>query len=129
MAIVAFDSALFCARYPEFAALSPKTLDAYFSEATLYLDNSDASPVADVTARAVLFNMLVAHIAALASAQLVGRISQATEGSVSVTADMGPPAGTSAWFMQTKYGASFWQATASYRTFRYYPGSSRRACA
>jgi hypothetical protein len=27
--------------------------------------------------------------------------------------------------MQTKYGAAFWQATASYRTFRYFPGRSR----
>ena len=26
------------------------------------------------------------------------------------------------WFVQTKYGAAYWAATARYRTARYYPG-------
>lgn len=129
MAVVAFDSALFCAGYPEFAALSPKTLEAYFMRATIYEPNGDNAPESDVTVRAMLLNMLVAHIAALANAQLVGRVSQATEGSVSVTAEMAAPSKDSDWFKQTKYGAEYWQAIAPRRTFRYFPGSSRRSCA
>ena len=131
MAVVAFDLAGFRARYPEFTAVADPLLGAYFSEATIYLNNTDTSVVTDINVRSLLLNMLTAHIAALnsgvsgqAPSALVGRISQASEGSVSVSADMGPPSGTSAWFNQTRYGASFWQAAAPYRAFRYLPGAS-----
>jgi hypothetical protein len=135
MAVVAFDLAGFRVRYPSFATASDPLLNAYFAEACLYLDNTDASRVANVTARALYLNMLVAHLAALnfgengqAPSGLVGRINSASEGSVSVSAEMGPPSGSSAWFMQTRYGAAYWQATAAFRTFQYLPGSSRPAC-
>jgi hypothetical protein len=87
--------------------------------------------VQDVNQRALLLNMLTAHLAALyagvngqSPSPLVGRINTATEGSVSVGAAMDGVPGTAAWFLQTKYGASFWQATARYRTMRYVPGRS-----
>jgi hypothetical protein len=131
MAVVVFDQLGFAARYPEFSSIPVVTIAAYFTEATIYLSNTDTSVVSDVTVRAVLLNMLTAHIAALnsgingqAPSGLVGRISQASEGTVSVSADMGPPSGSSAWFNQTKYGAAFWQASAPYRAFRYVPGAS-----
>lgn len=132
MAVVTFDPAGFTARYPEFASIAVPTLQAYFDEAgTVYLNNTDASPIADTTLRSVLLNMLVAHLAALNSGvngqapqDGVGRVSQATEGSVSVTLDMGETTNAQAWFNQTRYGAAFWRATSSYRTWRYYtPGS------
>ncbi len=135
MSVVAFDSAAFLARYPEFSSVSVPTLQAYFNEATIYLNNTDTSPVTDGSVgglRSMLLNMLTAHIAALnsgvngvAPSQLVGRIDQASEGSVSVHADMGAIPGTAAWYMQTKYGAAYWQATATYRTMRYFPGTSK----
>lgn len=82
----------------------------------------------DPLRRAVLLNMLTAHVVKLASAMatggLVGRINSATEGSVTVSAEMGPASGTSAWYMQTQYGATYWQATAQYRTFQVVPGRS-----
>ncbi|MDE3023802.1 MAG: DUF4054 domain-containing protein, partial [Pseudomonadota bacterium] len=62
-----------------------------------------------------------------AASPLVGRINSATEGSVSVTADMGAVTNTQAWYMQTKYGAAYWQASAPYRNFQYRTGSSRSA--
>ena len=65
MAIVVFDVAAFRERYPEFDAVSEPLLNAYFTEATIYLNNTDSSLVADVAVRAVFLNMLVAHIAAL----------------------------------------------------------------
>jgi hypothetical protein len=132
MAVVTFDSVAFIARYPEFISIGNPTLNAYFTEATIYLNNSDASLVTDVTMRAILLNMIVAHIAALnsgvngqAPSGLVGRIDQASEGSVSVHADMGVVTNSQAWWMQTRYGASYWQASASYRTFRYSTGKSQ----
>lgn len=136
MAVVAFDIAGFRARYPEFVTVQDATLTAYFGEAGLYLNNTDTSLVTDTAIRSTLLNMLTAHIAALnsgvngeAPSPLVGRVSQASEGSVSVTADMGPVTGSQAWFMQTKYGAAYWQASAGYRTFRYVSGRSGAACA
>lgn len=126
MAVVVFDETAFKARYPEFSALTGAALSAYFTEATIYLNNTEASPVTDEAQRAILLNMLVAHIAFLdssssANSGLVGRIASATEGSVSVTTDVGPMTGSQAWFMQSRYGAAYWQATASYRTMRYIP--------
>lgn len=125
--IVTFDPAAFKVRYPEFASVDDALLQAYFDEAAMaYLDNTEASRVQQVEQRTVLFNMLVAHAAALAALSLVGRIATATEGSVTVAAAMDGVPGTAAWFMQTKYGAAYWQATAAFRTMLYVPGCSPR---
>ena len=129
--VVVFDYAGWSARYPELAAWVGQPLaQAYFdNDVAVLFDNSAASPVQDLTKRAALLNMIVAHVAALnaplggqASSPLVGRINSATEGSVSVQAEMAPPSNTSAYWMQTKYGAAFWQATASMRTFQHVAG-------
>ncbi|MFT8852533.1 DUF4054 domain-containing protein [Acetobacter orientalis] len=53
---------------------------------------------------------------------LVGRITTARMGSLSVQADAGPVAGSQAWWLQTPYGAVFWAATTSLRTALYVPG-------
>ncbi|MGG6193053.1 DUF4054 domain-containing protein [Pantoea allii] len=131
MAVVIFDIAKFRARYPEFASVSDELLQAYFTEATVYLNNTDSSPVTDVDQRAVFLNMLVAHLAAInsgvggqAASGLVGRVTSASEGSVSVSVEAGPSSAASWWYMQTPYGAQFWQATLPYRTIRYLPGGS-----
>lgn len=123
MAVAAFSYAQWVARYPEFqGVVSAATASAYFTEACLHLDNTDGSVVANAARRLLMLNMLTAHIAALNTQELVGRITDATEGSVSVSASMGDSVpGTSAWFLQTKYGAAFWQATAYLRTMLYVP--------
>lgn len=125
MAVVAFDVNEFKTRYTEFLAVSDAFLSACFDEAGLYLSNRDNSPVQDVTRRAMLLNMLTAHIAFLGGAlsadgqaKPVGRLSQASEGSVSASFE-GMPPGSAQWFQQTQYGASFWQATSALRGFRY----------
>ena len=119
MVAVVFDLAAWRARYPEFAAVWDATATSYFGEAGLYIDNTANSPITDDTVggqRSVLLNMLTAHIAALnspingqVSSSLVGRISGATEGSISVQTDYQVP-GSAAWFAQSKYGAAVWQA-------------------
>lgn len=131
MGVVVFDLTVFRTRYAEFSTVPDPVLNAYFSEATMYLNNTDNSRVSDVGQRGVLLNMLTAHIAALnsgvngnAPSELVGRISSASQGSVSVSADMGPTTNSEAWYQQTKYGAAYWQATAPYRTAIYVPGAS-----
>lgn len=131
MAIVVFDIAAFRERYPEFASVSDSLLNAYFVEATVYLNNTDCSPVKNVAVRAVYLNMLVAHLAALNSgvngekpSGLVGRVASASEGSVSVSLGDVPSNSASWWYLQTPYGAAYWQATAPYRQAIYVPGGS-----
>jgi hypothetical protein len=130
MTIAVFDYGLWAARYPELApSINPALAGEYFLDAGLILNNTDSSPVSNATTRLRLLNMLVSHIAALnaplngqASSAGVGRMSSATEGSVSIQLDYGTPSNNSAWFLQTKYGAMFWQATALLRAMRYVPG-------
>lgn len=131
LGVVVFDPAAFILRYPEFAATPPALLQMYFAEATLYLNNGCCSRVQDAAVREVLLNMLVAHIAWLngqgegnpgANPSMVGRISSATEGSVSVQSQYASNTSQSmAFFTQTKYGAAYWQATARWRTMVYIP--------
>ena len=122
MTVAVFDYTTWAARYPELAATVDAALAGiYFDEACLYLNNTDASSVVNAAKRLVLLNMLTAHIAAMnmpGSSALVGRISNASEGSVSVAADYQAP-GTAAWYAQTKYGAAYWQATVAYRMAKY----------
>lgn len=130
MAVVALDYGVWLARYPEFATLSPVLVLGYWSEAGLYCDNSDSSPITDAGLRAMLLGMATAHIAAISGgvngetpSPLVGRITNAGEGSVSVGVDMGSTGSAmQAFWQQTKYGTSFWNATARYRRGRYLPG-------
>jgi hypothetical protein len=129
MAVVTFSAAAFKARYAEFSEVSDPALEGFFADAGLYLSNSDASPVQDVTRRTSLLWMLTAHLAYLGGAlsadgmpRPVGRVSQASEGSVSASFDdVAATPGSGAWFRQTQYGAAFWQATSSLRGFRYVP--------
>ena len=125
MTAVAFDPVAFKARYPEFAAVANPTLGAYFTEAGLYLSNANNSPVRNLTRRAILLNMLTAHVAFIGGKlsadgmpRPVGRTSNASEGSVSAGFEYLTP-GTHAWFTQSQYGAAFWQATTNLRGFRY----------
>jgi hypothetical protein len=130
--VVVFNPTTFKTRYPEFAAVSDSLLSAYFTEAGLYLSNKDNSPVKDVGRRELYLNMLTAHVATLGGAlsadglpRPVGRISSASEGSVSVSFDATLTPGSADWFKQTQYGAAFWQATLSLRGFRYIANPTR----
>lgn len=131
--VAIFDATVFLARYPEFSAVSTSTLQTYFCEAGLYLNNTPSSVVCDVCKRQILFNMLTAHIAFLGGAltadgqpRPVGRVSQAAEGSVNAAFDYTEPTpGSGPWFNQSQYGAAFWQATTQYRSAIYSPQPTR----
>jgi len=123
--VVVFDFATFAARYPEFASLDPALALLYFGEATIILNNTGSSQVSDLAQRASLLNMLTAHIARLASMAatggvVFGRITSASEGSVSVTAEA--IQGIPAWYAQTAYELAYYNATQAYRSARWVPG-------
>lgn len=132
---VTFDYATWVARYPEFTQVNAVQAQAYFDEAGLYFTNDICNPAFSTGTMPTLLNMLTAHIAFLnaprnalgnpsaagqPASPLVGRISQATEGSVNVSIELDSSGSPSeAWYTQTKYGFAFWQATAQYRTMHY----------
>lgn len=130
---VTWNYAQWIARYPEFADDVDETLaGALLAEAQVHHRNDGRGPVDDPGAQLVLLNMMMAHIAQLyriengqAVSELVGRINSATQGSVTVAADVDVGDGPSQWLAQTKYGFSYWAATAPYRAFRYFPGPRR----
>lgn len=131
--VVTFDETKFLLRYPQFTAFSeanPGALQLRFDEVTaFYINNTPTSIVRDTTERALLINYAIAHVLQLegvntaagqgSTAGQVGRVSSATEGSVSASLDMGSVPNTAAWWLQTQYGAAYWNATAKYRTVRY----------
>lgn len=127
--IVIFDPDEFKEIYPEFKDVPNARLAEFFTEATLLVDNTINSPIADLAVRKTLLYLMVAHLAYLLFGKdgtpgPVGRISHATEGSVSVSLDMPGTNANSAWYMQTPYGAKYWAVTAPWRTAHYVPGGS-----
>jgi hypothetical protein len=136
---VVFSLPTWTAMFPAFANISPAQGQVFFSMATRLCANDIRNPAItcdDGTLDSLLY-LLTSHIAALLSPKdtsgnynsagtlpaspLVGRINTASEGSVSVGADMGDATAGSpsqAWYMQTQYGATFWAMTAGVRTAR-----------
>ena len=110
MAKVVFDPAHFKEIYPQFAGISDTQLEWFFKKSEQILDNSENSCI-DEDTRLIWFYLLVAHYAELQTQiqsgnSAVGRISSATEGSVSVSLDYPTSAvGREKWFNQTPYGA------------------------
>lgn len=135
--IVVFDYPSWIGMYPEFAAVTQPRATGFFRQACLFCDNTPCSPIPAQEPRATYLDMMTAHIASLngglnpcgvvaagSGPGMVGRITSASEGSVSISSEY-PSSGdgpSAAWFNQTPYGAAFWAATAQYRTWQYFVG-------
>lgn len=127
MTIAVFNWAAWSALYPKLVTAGvtePYATALFNGPAGLLVDNTECSPVTDVAKRTTFLYMAVAHLAALegpGSTGVVGRLASASEGSVSVSFDYGTVSQSQAFWVQTPYGALFWQVTAPYRTMRYIP--------
>lgn len=100
-------------------------LTANFNAATYYCRN-DGGGVCDVPTLTLFLNLITAHLTAINNGvngqqanQLVGRVSNAREGSVSVTTEMKFPDDAAFW-AQTKYGTQFYQMSLNYRLGGHY---------
>lgn len=132
MAIVVLDIPKFRAMFPEFSNVTDAQLPYLFDQATDYLNNSECSLVEDVVKRERLLYLLMAHLAYMrygdangnGGTGLVGRLSSATEGSVSVSSEAGQVEFRYMWYTQSPYGMDYWQATKVYRMANYYPGTA-----
>lgn len=133
--VVNFVFAEWIAQCPEFAGNSQAQGQAAFTDATYLLNNSCRSKIRDANQRQYFLYLLTAHCCFLrfgsndgagnvvAAPGIVGRVSDAHEGSVSVRAEYSAskiPQGQ-AYYIQTRWGALYWQQTARYRTGRYIP--------
>lgn len=121
--VVVFNPVEFRLLYPSIVATDGQ-LAMYFAMAETFLDNTECSIVKDLDARKRLLYLLVAHIGLLNTmAQggnpVVGRISNATEGTVSVGLDYGTMGNNERWYLQTPWGAMYWQLTKKYRSMVY----------
>lgn len=123
------------AAFPVFESVNATQASMYFSFATLYFANCGWP--ASLKQAPQLLNLLTAHLAWLWSPRdvngnpsssgmtpppaIVGRISSATEGSVTVQTEYDTNAGSPSaqWYNQTPYGAAYWAATAQFRSARY----------
>jgi hypothetical protein len=132
--LVQFSLAELLGLYPVFTPQSA-VLSQNFTLATTLLNNTCGSRVQDANLRQTLLYLLTCHITALnngvgstPATGLVGRISDGSEGSVSATAEYetGPAGPNQAYFVQTQWGATFWTATAAFRTMRYFPSRQGR---
>lgn len=130
---VTFDYPAWIQLFPQFGTLTQDQIVGFVLPlATQYVRNDGGGPVSTTASQINLLNLMVAHLCQLfygANGQapngLVGTIINAAEGSVSVGVNPGPINASNAWFMQTPFGAAFWQASAPYRTMRYIPGPRR----
>lgn len=138
---VTFDNAAWIAGFPEFTAVGAPLGGTYFARAGYLCANDACNPLYQTPGMlADALYLLTSHIAWLnaprdasgnpaatgaPASPIVGRINTASEGSVSVGADMGDANAGSpsqAWYMQTRYGAEYWAITAGMRTAQYVPG-------
>lgn len=135
--VVTFNTAwfnTFTAMFPVFGCLTQPQVEGYFNISGLYVANSPRNPAICILPQ--LLYLVTAHIAWLmlpkdangnpatngsaSSGSLVGRITNATQGSVNVGLEMGPSSGPQeAWYNQTQFGAMAWVAMAPFRTARY----------
>jgi hypothetical protein len=126
--VVPFIYSDWAALFPQFSNLSQAQITGpVLTVAQQYNRNDGGGPVNDPGVQTQLINLMVAHVAQLLYGSttqpvspIVGRISNASEGSVSVAADW-PTTPSNAWFLQTQYGAMWYQMALPFRLGRYAP--------
>ena len=131
MATATFDYTKWVAMFPYMASVPEAVASGFFDVAGLLFANDDCSPITDLDKRSVFLNYITAHLARLAGYPvaaggsaapdgMVGRVTSATEGTVSISAGWAASVSNSeAYWLQTPEGATFWQMTRFLRTARY----------
>ena len=124
--VVVFDLLKFRKLFPKISTTDDQ-LDMFFVEACLLCNNTENSNIRNLQEREILLFLLTAHIATLqmridSGNDSVGRITSASEGSVSVALDNGQTTHSEKWYQQTAYGARYWVLTKRYRSLFYIYG-------
>jgi hypothetical protein len=129
--VVVFNATEFLASYPAFSLVPTVTLQGNFNLACTLLQNTCCSVVQDAPTRQTLLYLITAHVTALLNGVngempqgVVGRVSGATEGAVSVQTDFKTQSEAAAFYSQTQWGALYWKASAQFRAAKYIPPAS-----
>lgn len=120
MAVVTLDADAWRELYPAFAAATDAQVRHWFAVACLLVDNSERSPVPyDPPARLqrqAILDLVMCHLATLdRRGGIVGRMSNAAQGSVNTGIDYQAGNKNAAWWTQTQCGATVWQLLKPYR--------------
>ncbi|WP_063657371.1 DUF4054 domain-containing protein [Candidatus Arsenophonus triatominarum] len=129
MTVVTLDIAVFRRDYPQYDNVADTQLNLMFDIAQTAFDNSEGALEPDLDKRKRLLYLLAAHLCDITfgdtkgkgsgASGAIGRVASASEGSVSVSLDVGQGLPYSqAWY----WGQLFWQLTKPYRMFAYFPG-------
>lgn len=122
--VVEFDVTEFRAIYPVFSSITDAQLQYFFTKATMRINNT-VNACVPYDQRKIYLYLLVAHMAELqnginaGNGNMVGNVSGATQGSTSVSIAVPPTNSGNFWYMQTPYGAEFWDLTKKYRSALY----------
>jgi Protein of unknown function (DUF4054) len=129
-----FDPVAWLAAYPEFAGRVTTARAADLAAEAWLIFPIARFRLQDQQDRAL--GLAVAHLAQLSAPsvaggpgvdqRVVGRVTDAGQGSVHVGFDAGPVRTlTEAFYQQTRYGQLLWMMLARFRLFRYVPGFPR----
>ncbi len=126
--IVQFDLAQWRLLFPEFSNVTDAQLNGpVWTMAQQYCRNDGGGPVCAPEMQTELLNLMVAHIAQMLygsttspATGLVGAVSSATEGSVSVSVNVVVNA-SNQFYMVTRYGQMFFALSLPFRQARYWP--------
>jgi hypothetical protein len=131
------------AQFPELGYIGYETAYEWYVTSDLFLRNDGTAPISTYARQQKAMFFLMAHLIALFGPQpgtglpngatasnptggMVGRVSTASEGSVSVSSEYAAANNeNAAWYAQTRYGAAYWQLINIWRRFRYMPGPVR----
>ena len=130
---VQWDYDLFTSQFPNFAGtIMPPQAHMYWRMANSFHRNDGGGPITNNDEQALMLNLLTAHIATLLMPgpdgqprEVVGRLSSFSEGSASGSVEFGGPM-EAAWYLQTPYGATYWELTSAQRTMFYRSAPRRR---
>lgn len=130
--IVAFNYTTWVQLFPQFAYVPQPVVTEFFNLATSFHRNDGGGPVSSSQMQTSCLNLVLAHLLQLfgpkadgtgqpnRDANVVGRITNASEGSVSVATELAAGQNQNASFWtQTQYGEAYWALTAPFRTMRY----------
>lgn len=120
MAVVALDADAWRELFPAFAKATDAQVGQWFTLACLLVGNDEGGmipydPPARLQRQAVI-DLVMCHLATLdGRGDAVGRVTSATQGSVSSSTEYAAAGKNSAWWTQTQCGATAWQLLRPYR--------------
>ena len=122
MAVVELDTGLFRELYPKYEKASDQLIETWWEAVCQLIGNTESSRIPysppSVNTRKVILYAALCHVAELMTRDngVVGRVSSASEGSVSTAFDFPVLSKSGAWWAQTQCGLMVWQMLLPYRS-------------